>query len=228
LPINPNERFEDPQEASRQEAQGNRSDIWTAVPVIFKKHNADKGTVSVQPTIKLKTAKPDGTTEWKEMPLLQDVPLLYPGGGGIVHTFPVKDGDEGLVIFSSRPIDKWWHEGGVQEQNEFRMHDISDGFAIPGFRSQPKKLSNVSTTKHQIRTEDGKLYIELDPESGKLTIKSEQEIKIDAPSLLVTGDIKSEKEIIAKAGDNQIKVSTHKHSGVQSGASQTQAPVSGT
>jgi hypothetical protein len=87
-------------------------------------------------------------------------------------TFPVKDGDEGLVVFASRCIDKWWRDGGVQEQTEYRMHDLSDGFAIPGFRSQKRTLDNVSTTAVQLRSDDGKKYVELD-DKGKITLKSE-------------------------------------------------------
>ncbi|MGC8050122.1 Gp138 family membrane-puncturing spike protein, partial [Salmonella enterica] len=76
-------------------------------------------------------------------------------------TFPVAQGDECLVVFASRCIDSWWQSGGIQEQAELRMHDLSDGFAILGFRSQPRALSNISTTSAQLRSDDGATFIDL-------------------------------------------------------------------
>src|SRR6184192_3724486 len=98
--VDPRERFSDWDEASTQEAEGQQSQMWTAIPVIIKKHDTDKNTVHAQATIKLSQVKPDGTTEWKEIPKLEDLPIHYPSGGGATMTFPVKDGDEGLAIFS--------------------------------------------------------------------------------------------------------------------------------
>jgi hypothetical protein len=41
------------------------------------------------------------------------------------------------------------------------MHDLSDGFAILGFRSLPRMLSNVSTTSTQLRSDDGSTYVDV-------------------------------------------------------------------
>ncbi|MFW8450019.1 Gp138 family membrane-puncturing spike protein, partial [Klebsiella pneumoniae] len=62
------------------------------------------------------------------LPLLVDVPVVFPRGGGCTLTFPVKPGDECLVIFADRCIDFWWQSGGIQEPVDERMHDLSDAF----------------------------------------------------------------------------------------------------
>ena len=69
------------------------------------------------------------------------MPVVFPGGGGFALTFPVAAGDECLVVFASRCIDAWWQSGGVGEPMEPRMHDLSDGFALIGVRSQPAHVS---------------------------------------------------------------------------------------
>ena len=223
-PYDQRERWDDPEEATRMALEAHRSDIWTALPVIFKSHDRDKNTVHVQPTVKLKHVKADGSSEWREFPTLEDVPVHYPGGGGMSMTFPIKDGDEGLVIFASRNIDKWWQEGGVQEQPApFRMHDISDGFAIPGFRSQPRKLGNVSATTSQIRTDDGSMYIDFDPVNKKYTIHSmDNPVRIEG-DLEVTGDI-----VWFKGTGGDTRASTHKHTEVMKGGQLSGKPQTGT
>src|SRR5260363_73502 len=52
-------------------------------------------------------------TEAVELPLLGDVPVFFPRGGGCTLTFPVQKGDECVVVFASRCIDGWWQSGGV-------------------------------------------------------------------------------------------------------------------
>jgi hypothetical protein len=104
------------------------------------------------------------------IPLLLDVPVLFPGAGGYALTYPVKAGDEGLVILASRCIDSWWTRGGVQAQAELRMHDLSDGFFLPGFRSNPRKLTGFSNSVIRMTTDDGSQYVELDKDAGRVNV----------------------------------------------------------
>jgi hypothetical protein len=78
----------------------------------------------------------------------------------------VQPGDEGLAIFAERAIDAWWAKGSIQNQDQARMHNVTDAFIIPGFHSQPKKIDNVNTTSMQMRTTDGKTNFNFDPTNG--------------------------------------------------------------
>ena len=170
--MDPRERFDDPVEAQRAAMDGRQAQIQTAMPGIIQSYNAEAQTCTVQPAIKGRVEYPDGSVKSVPLPLLVDVPVKFPSGGGFTLTFPVAPGDECLVIFASRCIDAWWQSGGVQEPLATRMHDLSDGFALVGPRSQTRKLPNVSTTNTQLRTDDGATYIEIQP-GGKVRIDSE-------------------------------------------------------
>jgi Phage protein Gp138 N-terminal domain len=161
--MDPRNRFNDPEEADRRKMEAWQTQLWTALPTIVEKHNTDQNTSEIQPAVKLLEVKPDGTKKWTPLPLLKDVPVHYYGGGGATITVPIQKGDEGIVVFSSRSMDKWWQQGGVQEQVAARMHDISDGWLIPGGRSQPRRLKNVSKTTFQIRDDSGSNYIDFNP-----------------------------------------------------------------
>jgi hypothetical protein len=155
------ERFEDPQEAIRTALDGRQSQMWTALPGIVVAYNASEGTVDVQPALMGQLTQPTGATTQVMMPKLIHCPLHFPSAGGYTMTFPVKPGDECLIVFASRCIDGWWDKGGVQKQAELRMHDLSDGFAILGTRSKVRALANASASGAQLRTDDGKSYIEV-------------------------------------------------------------------
>lgn len=200
------ERWNDLEEAARIATESALTDVWTAVPGIVTAHDRDKNTIKVKSALKLQHVKADGSTEWLEIPEMADVPLQYPGGGGATWTFPIKQDDEVLLVFASRNMDKWHQQGGVQEQNvPFRMHDMSDGFAIPGFRSSPRKLSNISANTAQLRTDNGQMVIDFDPIEKKITIKSpDNPVRIEA-DLHVTGEVK------AKCDGGFVQLSTHRH-----------------
>jgi hypothetical protein len=132
-----------------------KNQIRVALPGIVQSFDPDAVTAVVQPAIRSVETDNDGNRVTKNYPLLVDVPVVFPRGGGCTLTFPVKAGDECLVIFADRCIDFWWQNGGVQEPVDDRVHDLSDAFCIVGPQSQAQKISGISTNAAQLRTDDG-------------------------------------------------------------------------
>ena len=183
-----------------------RMDIHTALPGIIQSFDAAHMTCSVQPSVRGAIVQPNGQAVAVDLPMLVDCPVVFPGGGGYILTYPLKAGDECLVVFSERCIDAWWQSGGVQAAAEYRLHDLSDGFVIPGPRSQPHVVAGgVGMTGAEFRRDDGTVRI-------KLTTNG---VEITAPgNVIVHGDV------IADG----ISLKTHRHGGVQSGGSTTGVP----
>ncbi len=132
---------------------------------------------------------------------LPDVPFFIYSGGGYCLTLPVSPGDDCLVVFGDNCIDAWWQSGGIQNQIDHRRHDLSDGFAIVGFRSQPNAVAGFSSGAAQLRNADGSAYIEI---AGSA-------INIVGGSVTINGGTTID-------GVNFLG---HKHNGVQSGGSNT-------
>jgi hypothetical protein len=149
-----NERLSDAEEAFRTAVTAMMAGLWVGGPGIIVDYNAALQTVSVQPAIKGRLINPAGTISFVTMPLCVDVPVFFLSGGGFSVTTPVAEGDECFIAFADRCIDSWWQNGGVQPPAEYRIHDLSDGFAFIGFRSNPRALANVSTTALQIRSDN--------------------------------------------------------------------------
>lgn len=160
------ERFYDWDEATRQAHESYQSRIWTAGPTAVTTFDPKLQTINGNFGIKLAQVGGQSGVTWKPIPELGPMPTLMLGGGGMALTIPVAKGDEGLTIFASRSIDNWFQQGGQQNQFAARMHDLSDGFFIPGFRSTPNALPNVSQSSFQIRTKNGQCNMDFNPSSG--------------------------------------------------------------
>ncbi|WP_288074683.1 phage baseplate assembly protein V [Pseudomonas sp.] len=173
-----------------------QSKLWTSLPGIIQSFDPDAMTVTVQPAVRALVRGEAGAQVATDLPLLLDCPAQFPAGGGCTLTFPVQAGDECLVVFASRCIDAWWQSGGIQNQAELRMHDLSDGFALLGFRSQPRVISGVSTTAAQLRSDDGEAFVELNPTShavtattpGAITLNAAT-VTINAPQIVLNGQV---------------------------------------
>jgi hypothetical protein len=223
------ERFENSTVAFRAALRGWQAQLWTAIPGIYQGPGSAGGkqTANVQPAIQALVQNEQGVWSPVTMPLCVDCPILFPGGGGFQLTFPLSQGDEGLLVFASRCIDAWWQSGGVQAQAEIRMHDLSDGFFLPGQLSQPKVPASFSTSTTRLTSLDGELYIEL--ASGHVAnIVAPGGVNISG-TLSVTGAITATGNITAgSGGGDQVDMQNHTHGGVQTGGSQTSRPTAGT
>lgn len=160
--INDNAKLlNDDEESLRIAMDGRLVSLWTAIPGIVQSVNFTSMTCVVQPSIQEIVTTQKGVQQPITLPLLLDVPLVFPSGGGFSVTFPIAVDDEVLVLFSARCIDAWWQNGGIQQAAESRMHDLSDAFAIPGPKSLPNVIGSISSTKLQIRNDAGTVYLQV-------------------------------------------------------------------
>jgi hypothetical protein len=213
------ERYDNPTVALRAALRGWQTQIWTALPAIFQAAGKGVQTANVQPAIQAELRDQAGNWTAVTMPLCVDCPILFPGGGGFQLTFPLAAGDEGLLVFSARCIDAWWQSGGIQPQAEIRMHDLSDGFFIPGQLSQAKVPSGgYSATNAQLKTASGTVLFDLTP--AKITINANVDI---VGALTATGNVTA-----GKGGVDQVTLQGHLHGGVSTGGGSTAAPTAGT
>ena len=89
------------------------SSLHCALPGTVESFDAEKQTAVVRPA-------------GNALPLLYDVPVFMP------IPFEVNPGDACLVIFADRDIDAWLTGG--EEKPSGRMHSLSDGFALIGWK----------------------------------------------------------------------------------------------
>lgn len=232
------------------ERQAINEQIRVALPGIIQSFDPSTVTATVQPSVRYILRDNDGNTTTDDYPLLVDVPVVFPRGGGCTLTFPVSAGDECLVIFADRCIDFWWQNGGIQKPVDPRMHDLSDGFAIVGPQSQAYKIGGISTSAAQLRTDDGAAFVEVAAghaitvkTPGKLTASADGGTEITSPTIVLNGNVTINGNLSQGMGSsggnatmlgpitviNDVKaggksLTSHTHSGVQTGSGNTGVP----
>lgn len=221
------ERYNDPQENLRVAEDALQSRVWTMLPGIVQSVTVSGGVPVA--SVKLATqgydTAPDGSRTFHDLPTLPHCPIWFPRGGGYSMTFPVKKGDECMVMFASRSIDEWWQTGQAQPAYDMRKHDLSDGICVVGLTSRARPLSNISTSTAQFRSDDGATLVELNASGHAVRIVGSGGITLDGP-VHATGAITADSTITAK-GDvkaGSISLQSHKHSGVQPGSGMTGGP----
>jgi len=104
------------------------SEMHVALPARVERYDHTAQRAEVLPLLRRQYA--DGDVE--SMPVLPDVPVVWPRSGGAQMTMPVNKGDTVLLVFSDRSIDRWLAQGGEVAPDDPRQHDVSDAVAIPG------------------------------------------------------------------------------------------------
>ena len=112
--------------------------VRCCIPGIVQSYNSNDNTVEVQPAIREKMLDENNVESYINLPLLINVPVIFPSSSKFSIKFPINKNDEVLIFFSDLSIDNFWEKGSIQNPIEIRRHDLSDGIAIPCNLSLPK------------------------------------------------------------------------------------------
>tara|TARA_R110000765_G_scaffold244631_7_gene346872 strand:+ start:4606 stop:5253 length:648 start_codon:yes stop_codon:yes gene_type:complete len=157
------------------------------------------------------------------VPPIIDVPVCFPGGDFAIEC-QIDPGCEGLIYFSQRCIDGWIQAGGVAANPIGRFHNMQDALFLPGFRSQPNVLPDFQNNGIRLRNNAGTQFAWLKNDGSIAVENGAGHIRI-----AVDGTVTINGAVIGTDGDvttaTGISLDTHVHSGVQSGNSNTGAPV---
>lgn len=188
-------------------------DVHTAMPGIIESFDPVAQTASVQPAIKrvFKTQEADKEILTPtDLPILINVPVVQPRGGGFSLTFPIAKGDECLLIFCERSIDYWHQNSGIQLPGGKRFHHLSDAIAYVGLSSIPKKVPDYDPVNVQIKKDDGSVSITI-KENGDLDTFSQGDTNITAVGDIVANcsnaNITASGSIIANCSTAEVTAS---------------------
>jgi hypothetical protein len=147
------------------------ADTRVSIPAYLAEDmDAATQTVTVQIAIQEKSRTLTGP-QWTSIKPIYYVPILVPRGGGSSITLPLKQGDEGLLIFCDCCFDIWWQNGsggGPVQQIGNHSHEEGDCGFFPGMWSQKNLLSNYSTDSLQVRMDDGSAIVDVSSGSVKV------------------------------------------------------------
>lgn len=159
-------------DAIRQAVLYQLSNIHTALPGEIISYDYTTQSASIQPLLNKVWSYGDPTP----MPILENVPVIFPRAGGASLTFPVVSGDTCLLLFIERSVDLWKTSGGQVSPDDPRKFNLSDGVAIMG-------LSPFSETSQATNNED----LLLTYNGSSFRIKASGDVVIETSSTVAIG-----------------------------------------
>lgn len=146
-------------------------DVHTAMPGKVVKYDPSIQKADIKPLIKRRIVHEDGSELLEELPVIPDVPVQFPRGGGFFLSFPLAIGDLVQLHFQERSIDNYLSgDGEDTDPDEFRMFDLSDAVAVPGFYPFRLPIKDISAANLVMGNDDGGIQIHLTP-GGTMEIK---------------------------------------------------------
>lgn len=164
------------------------SNLHIALPARIEKYDAVKRQAKVKPLL----ARRLKDNSILDLPVINNVPVVFPGSSEAVISIPIKKGDTVLLIFSERSLDEWLNEGLQVTPEDIRRNDLSDAIALPGLFSfnVDNGADNVNV-RIRFKNTDIKITPEGDVKinggsSGKIAMGNSQEELLDLIDQLLT------------------------------------------
>lgn len=101
-------------------------DVHTSMPGIVQSYDDTAQTCSVQPAVRRLL---DG--EFEELPVMQGVPVMFPGAGGFAVVFPLVKGDMVWLHFSETDWAEYRSTGQLSRPRDVTRHALSYPCAYP-------------------------------------------------------------------------------------------------
>jgi len=177
------------------------TNLYTAMPAKVEK----VGKVGTQVVIDAKPlvnrVESDGSAY--ETPILPEVPVIFPAGGGAMVSFPLAPGDTVLLVFSMRSIEEFLASDGMNAQTPFsrRKHSISDAVALPGLFT--------SVNSPEVDTENLSLRNGIGETESEIKIQKDGKIVINAASAVEIGEGAAEALVLGDAFKTYFDGHTH-------------------
>lgn len=139
----------------RHGIEEDRMDLHTACPATVVRVDLAKGQIDAKPLVRDIVQPTPDVRLAVSVPIITNVPIVWPGANGMRITFPMQVGDFVLLIFAERSIDTWLSSGNEVDPGDPRRHAMSDAIAIPGIRPFNKAWHGADAAKITIGSEDG-------------------------------------------------------------------------
>lgn len=199
-----------------------RDNLDGLLPAIVENYDPQTNRATVRPIVKILTTG----GEARRRASVASVPVFRFGAGGFFIAFPVKKGDFGWILAADRDLSLVLQQGPREEiPNTATFHNFSSSWFVPDtFRSWAIDGANVDALV--LQSMDGSVCVAI--HEGKLSLKAPIG-EVDIGETVWRGNLSIEGSLSAQGGTmthNGVNIGAdHRHSGVESGPSNSGVPV---
>jgi len=122
-------------------------DLHTCMPAKVVFYNPATQTADVLPSI---MTRYEGEPVARPLPIIPNVPVVH-AKTLLAHIhMPLSPGDDVVLVFSERSLDRWKSTGNIADPNDRRRHNLTDAFALVGGSGIPGSFSVTDPTAVEI------------------------------------------------------------------------------
>jgi len=107
-------------------------ELHISMPGRVKSYDAAKQTAEIVPCVRGTIPDADGNTMHEDLPVIPNVPIAWPRGGGFYMHFPLAIGDHVWLVFNTTSFAQWRATGEVSDPGDLRRGSLSYPWAYPG------------------------------------------------------------------------------------------------
>lgn len=137
-------------------------DVYVSMPGSIQSYDPVKQTATVLPLLRKLGPTTTGTDIVTPLPALQSVPVMFFGSGSWRITVPVSVGDQCLLVWADRGLDKWkgtqpasYDPTHTVDPASFNLHHIADSVAILGLVPPAAPRAATATDRMSIGSDGG-------------------------------------------------------------------------
>jgi hypothetical protein len=129
--------------------------LHTGIPARVERYDSARQAIDAKPLVKRGYFGEDGERAYEELPVVTDVPVVFPGAGAYTLMMPVAVGDTVWLSFSEASLDEWLQSGRLVEPLSERRHALTDAVAHIGLRDFSHRRSNAPTDHARLGHDSG-------------------------------------------------------------------------
>jgi len=144
-----------PTDILRQAISAQLINVHTSFPATILSYDYTKQKANLQPSLKRKYKN----GEIISLPVLTNVPVVFPRTANFSIHFPLNEGDRVLVFCCERSLDQWLSNGNNEAPLDSRKFSLSDAMAIPGLYPFSETSPAEDNQNFILKFENSKLKI---------------------------------------------------------------------
>lgn len=142
-------------------------EVHTALPARVDSYDRSAGTVDLTILVNRKVPDGNGGYSVEEYPALADIPVKFPRCKQFAITFPLVQGDTGLVIFCETNPGNWRATGAQGDPGDIGRHALDGAIFAPGLYDDFNAPQNADANNMVVGSEtSGDSRIEIAPSGG--------------------------------------------------------------
>lgn len=137
-------------------------DVYVSMPGSIQSYNPVNQTATVIPLLRKLEPGRDGIDPVIPLPALQGVPVMFFGSGTWRITVPVSAGDQCLLVWADRGLDRWkgtppgnYDATHTIDPGSFNLHHLTDAVAILGLVSPAAPRAATANDRMSLGSDGG-------------------------------------------------------------------------